>query len=100
MAFIEVFNSAFINTYTKKQWKNHPKFLPSSIFNRLPIRLSYNEDYYEQTQWQGIPKNGYTDIFRNLLKNKNIKVALNKKYSLTTFKSFIISHIIIRLNSF
>ncbi len=74
--------SAFIKNYTKKQWKKDPKFLPSSIFNRLPIRLSYNEDYYEQTQWQGIPKNGYTDIFRNLLKNKNIKVSLNKKYSL------------------
>jgi UDP-galactopyranose mutase len=73
---------AFIKNYTKKQWKKEPKYLPSSIFNRLPIRLSYNEDYYEQTQWQGIPKNGYTDIFKNLLKNKNIKVILNKKYNL------------------
>ena len=44
------------------------KYLPSSIFNRLPIRLSYNEDYYEMTQWQGIPKNGYTDIFKTIKK--------------------------------
>ena len=48
--------SAFIKNYTKKQWKKDLKHLPSSIFNRLPIRLSYNEDYYEQTQWQGILK--------------------------------------------
>ena len=74
--------SAFIKNYTKKQWKKDPKFLPSSIFNRLPIRLSYNEDYYEQTQWQGIPKNGYTEIFKKLLNNKKIKVSLNQKYNL------------------
>lgn len=74
--------SAFIKNYTMKQWNTDPKYLPSSIFNRLPIRLSYNEDYYEMTQWQGIPKNGYTDIFKNLLRNKNIKVVLNKKYNL------------------
>ncbi len=74
--------SAFIKNYTKKQWKKDPKHLPSSIFNRLPIRLSYNEDYYEQTQWQGIPKNGYTEIFKKLLNNKKIKVSLNQKYNL------------------
>ena len=73
---------AFIKNYTKKQWNKSPKYLPSSIFNRLPIRLNYNEDYYEQTQWQGIPKNGYTEIFKNLLNNKRIKVVLNKSYNL------------------
>ncbi len=74
--------SAFIKNYTKKQWNKDPKYLPSSIFNRLPIRLNYNEDYYEQTQWQGIPKYGYTEIFKKLLNNKNIKLILNKKYDL------------------
>lgn len=74
--------SAFIKNYTKKQWNKDPKYLPSSIFNRLPIRLSYNEDYYEQTQWQGIPKDGYNNIFKKMLENKNIKVILNKKYNL------------------
>jgi UDP-galactopyranose mutase len=74
--------SAFIKNYTKKQWNKDPKNLPSSIFNRLPLRLSYNEDYYDQTQWQGIPKNGYTEIFKNLLKNKKIDVVLNRSYDL------------------
>ena len=64
---------AFIRGYTIKQWGKSPKLLPESIFNRLPIRFSYNEDYYPQTQFQGIPLKGYTEIFKNLLDNKNIR---------------------------
>jgi|TARA_B100000929_G_scaffold290367_1_gene283719 UDP-galactopyranose mutase len=74
--------SAFIKNYTRKQWNRNPKNLPASIFSRLPIRFNYNEDYYNQTQWQGIPLNGYTQIFKNILDNKLIKVLLNKKYDL------------------
>ena len=73
---------AFIKGYTQKQWGKNPKFLPESIFNRLPIRYSYNEDYYPQIQYQGIPKKGYTEIFQNLLKNKNIQVKYNETYNL------------------
>ena len=56
----------------------NPKLLPESIFNRLPIRYSYNEDYYQQTQYQGIPKNGYKNIFINLLKIKKLRLNLMK----------------------
>ena len=73
---------AFIKGYTQKQWGKSPKYLPESIFNRLPIRFNYNEDYYQQTQYQGIPKNGYKDIFLNLTKNKNIKIKFKEKYNL------------------
>ena len=73
---------AFIKGYTQKQWGKSPRYLPESIFNRLPIRFSYNEDYYPQTQYQGIPKKGYTEIFQNLLKNKNIKIKFNEAYNL------------------
>ena len=47
----------------------------------MPLRTNYNEDYYDQTQWQGIPTNGYTQIFKNLLNNKRIKLILNSKYN-------------------
>ncbi len=77
----ELYN-AFIKGYTQKQWGKNPKKLPESIFNRLPIRFSYNEDYYQQTQYQGIPKNGYTSIFKNLIKNKNIRIKFNQSYKL------------------
>lgn len=73
---------AFIKGYTLKQWGKSPKLLPESIFNRLPIRFNYNEDYYSQLQHQGIPLKGYTEIFKNLLDKKNIKVLLNEKYNL------------------
>ena len=56
--------------------------MPESIFNRLPIRYSYNEDYYQQTQYQGIPKNGYKNIFINLTKNKNITIKFNESFNL------------------
>ena len=71
---------AFIKGYTLKQWGKSPKLLPESIFNRLPIRFNYNEDYYPQTQYQGIPLKGYTDIFKNLLDNKKIKILLKENF--------------------
>jgi UDP-galactopyranose mutase len=74
--------NAFIKGYTLKQWGKSPKLLPESIFNRLPIRFNYNEDYFSQLQYQGIPLKGYTEIFKNLLDHKKIKVLLNKKYDL------------------
>ena len=77
----ELYN-AFIKGYTKKQWNRNPRFLPSSIFNRLPMRFSYNESYYNQNEWQGIPLDGYTQIFKNLLSSKSIKLELKKNYKL------------------
>ncbi len=71
---------SFIKGYTIKQWGKSPKLLPESIFNRLPIRFNYNEDYYPQTQYQGIPFNGYTEIFKNLLDNKKIKILLKENF--------------------
>ena len=53
------------------------KNLPASIFNRLPIRFSYNEDYFNHCKYQGIPIEGYTKIFEKLLNHKNIKVLKN-----------------------
>ncbi len=76
----ELYN-AFIKGYTQKQWGKKPKDLPESIFNRLPLRYSYNEDYYQQTQHQGIPKHGYSHIFKNLLSNKNISIKYNQTYN-------------------
>ena len=74
---------AFIKGYTKKQWGKDPKHLPSTIFNRLPLRFNYREDYFNNCKYQGIPNKGYTDIFKKLLSNKNISVILNKKFDLS-----------------
>ena len=69
--------NAFIKNYTFKQWGTDPKKLPASTFNRLPVRFNYNEDYFNHCNWQGIPENGYTEIFEKLLSSKRIKTLLN-----------------------
>ena len=68
---------SFIKGYTKKQWKTDPKNLPSSIIKRLPIRLTFNNNYFFD-KYQGIPIGGYTQIFEKLL--DGIKVELNVDY--------------------
>lgn len=56
----------FVYGYTKKQWGRDPKNLPSFIIKRLPIRLTFDDNYYED-KYQGIPIGGYTAIFDKLL---------------------------------
>lgn len=56
----------FIKGYTIKQWNRDPKDLPASIIKRLPIRLTYDDNYFED-KYQGIPIDGYTPIFEKLL---------------------------------
>lgn len=78
--------SAFIKGYTFKQWLKDPKLLPASIINRLPVRFNFNNSYFNNSDWQGIPDKGYTDLFKNLLKNDLIKVKLGYDYKLHSVK--------------
>lgn len=69
----------FFKEYTKKQWGKDPKDLPAEIAKRIPIRFDFNDRYYhESNKYEGIPINGYTSIFNNLL--KNIELILNVDY--------------------
>ncbi|MCK4796235.1 MAG: NAD(P)-binding protein, partial [Spirochaetes bacterium] len=70
---------AFIKGYTKKQWETDPKKLPSDTITRLPFRSDYNSDYFDDFI-QGIPIEGYTDIFKKILNHKNIELLLNTDY--------------------
>lgn len=67
----------FIKGYTRKQWGRDPTELPPFIIKRLPIRLSFNDTYYNDP-FQGIPVGGYTALFSNIL--KGIEVRLNTDY--------------------
>jgi len=64
----------FIKGYTTKQWNRDPKELPAFIVKRLPIRMTYNDNYFND-RYQGIPIGGYTKMFSNIL--KDIEVKLN-----------------------
>ena len=68
----EIYN-IFIKGYTKKQWNKDPKELPTSIIKRLPIRMSFEDNYYEDT-YSGIPIGGYTGIFEKLLEGIEVKL--------------------------
>ena len=75
---------AFIKNYTTKQWGKNPKELPSSIFNRLPLRFNYNEDYFNSSKYQGIPLEGYTKLFKNLTSNRKIELLYNTKFKINS----------------
>ena len=66
-----------IKGYTEKQWKKSAKLLPKEIIKRLPIRYTYNNNYFND-KYQGIPIGGYTQIFEKLL--TGIEVKLNTDF--------------------
>lgn len=66
-----------IKGYTEKQWGRDCKNLPAFIIKRLPIRLTYDNNYFNAL-YQGIPNEGYTNMFANML--KGIDVRLNTDY--------------------
>lgn len=67
----------FFRGYTKKQWRQEAKNLPASIIKRLPIRFSFDDNYYDDRH-QGIPIGGYTKMFERML--EGIEVKLNTDY--------------------
>ena len=66
----------FIKEYTEKQWGRKCTELPPSIINRLPLRFTYNNNYYNAT-YQGIPVDGYTSIFEKMLKNCEVELNVD-----------------------
>jgi UDP-galactopyranose mutase len=69
--------AAFIKGYTRKQWGCDQKDLPAEIITRLPVRTSYDDCYFSD-YYQGLPQEGYTALFRKLL--KGIPVKLNTDF--------------------
>lgn len=72
----DVYNK-LIKGYTTKQWRKDPQELPASIIRRLPVRFTYDNNYFND-KYQGIPVDGYTAIFERLL--EGIEVRLNTDY--------------------
>jgi UDP-galactopyranose mutase len=66
----------FVYGYTKKQWMKEPKDLPSFIIKRLPIRLTYDDNYFNDT-YQGIPIGGYTSIFEKMLEGSKVELSVD-----------------------
>lgn len=66
-----------VKGYTEKQWGRDCKELPAFIIRRLPVRLTFDNNYFNAL-YQGIPVGGYTKLVENLL--EGIEVRLNEDY--------------------
>jgi UDP-galactopyranose mutase len=66
-----------IKGYTEKQWGAQCKDLPAFIIKRLPLRFTYNNNYFND-RYQGIPIGGYTQIVGKLLSESDVR--LNTDY--------------------
>ncbi len=66
-----------IKGYTEKQWGRDCKDLPSFIIKRLPVRLTFDNNYFNAL-YQGIPVGGYTKMVANML--DGIEVRINTDY--------------------
>ena len=70
----------FFRGYTQKQWGRSPADLPASVLKRLPLRFSYDDNYYA-SRWQGLPRHGYTRIVERLLDMAHVRVHLGRAFT-------------------
>ncbi|MDR0393853.1 MAG: NAD(P)-binding protein, partial [Tannerella sp.] len=66
----------FIKEYTEKQWGRPAKELPASIIKRVPVRFTYDNNYFDDP-YQGIPQEGYNALINNLLSGIQVKTDTN-----------------------
>ncbi len=63
-----------IKGYTEKQWGRDCKELPAFIIKRLPLRFTYNNNYFND-KYQGIPIGGYTQIVEKMLDGIDVELS-------------------------
>lgn len=68
-----------IKGYTEKQWGRPCTELPTFIIKRLPVRLIYDNNYFND-DYQGIPVGGYTRMVEKMLNHPNIELKLNTDF--------------------
>jgi UDP-galactopyranose mutase len=72
--------NAFIKNYTAKQWQTPAEQLAPEIITRLPVRYNYNNRYFTNI-YEGLPKKGYYNFFKNLIDHHNITLKLNTNWN-------------------
>ena len=65
-----------IKGYTKKQWGRECTELPSFIIKRLPVRLTFDNNYFN-AKYQGIPMGGYTAMVEKMLEGIEVKLGVD-----------------------
>ena len=64
--------------YTAKQWGIDPNKIDVSVLERVPVRISYDEGYYDD-KYQVMPVHSFTHFFKELLNHPHIQIKLNKE---------------------
>lgn len=75
-----------VKGYTEKQWGRKATELPGFIIKRLPVRLTYDNNYFND-KYQGIPMGGYTLMVEKMLDSELIEVRLGVDYLLDSNRS-------------
>ena len=70
---------AFFRNYTIKQWGMDPKDLPAEIIKRIPIRSTFQNQYFTDL-YEGLPINGYQSWFSSMISNPKISVFTNTDF--------------------
>ena len=65
-----------VKGYTEKQWGRDCKELPASIIKRLPVRLTFDNNYFNAL-YQGIPMGGYTKLVENMLEGIEVRTGVD-----------------------
>lgn len=71
----------FFRPYTYKMWGKTIEELDPSILNRVPVRDDDNEYYFPNDEYQYLPKDGYTNLIKNMLDHENIEVRLKAPFN-------------------
>ncbi|WP_417599299.1 UDP-galactopyranose mutase [Pararhodobacter oceanensis] len=71
---------AFFKGYTQKQWGCAPRDLPAAILQRLPLRFTYDDGYFNHP-YQGMPEDGYTALTHAILAHPAIRVSLSTAFT-------------------
>jgi UDP-galactopyranose mutase len=73
-----IYEKVFKN-YSKKQWGKYVSELDPSVFGRIAVRDNHNSDYFLD-KFQGLPVDGYTKMFENMLFHENIEIQLKTDF--------------------
>ena len=75
----EYLYDTFFKHYTIKQWGKHPRDLHADTVARVPVRTDRESRYFFH-KYQGLPKNGYSEMMLNMISSDNISLMTNTDY--------------------
>ncbi len=73
-----IYDKIFVN-YTSKQWGKKPEEIDPEVTARVPVFIGRDDRYFND-KYQGVPKYGYSEMFKNMLNHPNIKLMLNTDF--------------------